>query len=461
MLFPVLLALAVGSPAFAKPAKPPKKPTLIDFVRARDELSGGDEKKWESEVRKRFGAAATSPMEDDTLGEAKVARAILASAMFFGVPPAKGVLAAFEGYRGALGYVPPPVAVHYQNLVFQGREPRGRPIDLAFNFPKYYVDEIAPDLVAYWETALTAGKIPDLALEETKAALTETRVKMRPLLLDKLRLLSRLVRESGVARGTRKAEIEANIRQVEAELARAFTGVARRPEVLDVRKRPYDRLRIQLEDTGQAPTEDDRYLDPDGVPPPKRAPTVADPMAEVRAPEPDSPGQLSEPQEAPVPPPPPQPRAGDPQPELEPLPPTGVVELVLRYSKHLAKVIAPWLGTPYLWGGAASGEGTDSAGFALGVFRLGFGIELPRITRDQFLYGRSVSKSELQPGDLVFFDTQGAGPPTHVGVFTGKGKFVHASITKGVISADLDARPYAQTFRGARRMLAYPASAGR
>ena len=136
-------------------------------------------------------------------------------------------------------------------------------------------------------------------------------------------------------------------------------------------------------------------------------------------------------------------------------------ELVARYASHLSLVISPWLGTPYLWGGGAPSVGTDCSGFTSGVFRDGFSIELPRISRDQFLYGRSVSKAELQPGDLVFFDTMNAGRVTHVGVYAGKGQFAHASSTKGVVYAKLDARPYPQTFRGARRVLTYPASAGR
>src|SRR5262249_38208021 len=156
----------------------------------------------------------------------------------------------WEGYRGALGYVPPPIATHYQILTLQGRQPRGRPIDLAFKFPDYYNEEIAPDLVAYWEEALEKGRIPDDALHETKEALDETRIRMRPLLLDKLRLLARLQRELDVARGSRRAEIEKDVKDVEGELRRSFSKVPRRPEVLDPRKRAYDRLRIQVEDMG-------------------------------------------------------------------------------------------------------------------------------------------------------------------------------------------------------------------
>lgn len=498
LLAALALSLSFGAArtALAAPTKPAKPQTLVDWVRNRPELAPGDRRAWEAAVKKRFGGAALKT-EDEENGEISVAKAILASAIFLGVKPDKAAMGAFEGYRGALGYVPPPIAIHYQVLVFQERQPRGRPIDLAFNFPKFYNDEIAPDLVEYWESSLAAGKVPDFALDETKEALAETRLKMRPLLLDKLRLLSRLARDQAVARGTRKAEIEADMRAVEAELARAFTGVARRPEVLDGRKRPYDRLRIQLEDMGQKPGAEDRMLDPDAPPPPKRPPTVPDPLAEpgpgaspppaspppgspppgsppgsppatppaspppsVR-PDPGADAPMTEPKDAPRAPPPPQPRAGDPQPELDPLTPTALLELVERYALHLSTLITPWLGTPYLWGGATPRVGTDCSGFTSSVYRDGFSIELPRTSRDQFLYGRSVSKAELQPGDLVFFDTMSAGKVTHVGVYAGKGQFAHASSTKGVVYAKLDGRPYMQMFKGARRVLAYPASQGR
>jgi cell wall-associated NlpC family hydrolase len=232
---------------------------------------------------------------------------------------------------------------------------------------------------------------------------------------------------------------------------------------------------------GVKPSAEDRMLDPDAPPPPKRPPTVPDPLAETPppdAPPPDAPASppaspgsspaspppttaLTEPKEPPRLPPPPQPRNGDPRPELDPLTPSGLIELVERYAHHLGTVIAPWIGTPYLWGGTTLRVGTDCSGFTSSVFHDGFSIDLPRTSRDQFLYGRSVSKAELQPGDLVFFDTMNAGRVTHVGVYTGKGQFAHASSTKGVMYAKIEARPYGQMFRGARRVLAYPASAGR
>lgn len=480
------------TPAAAKPRpkpkgapKPPATPkgdepaTLASFLRARTDL-GASRGRWEAEVKKRFGGAALKE-ESEENQEITVARSILAAAMFMGVDPKKGAEAAFEGYRGALGYVPPPVAVQYQILVLQGRKPRGRPIDLAFDFPKFYNDEIAPDLVAYWERMIAEGRIPDDALQETKDALRETQVKMRPLLLDKLRMLARLERDLPVARGGRRAELETDVRGIQGELERAFQGVARRTEVLDARRRAFDRLRIQLEDMGLEQTDEDRLLDPDQGPPPKLEPVT--PGAEPAIAEPSPPptgvpipqpspspkgkgkgrrlvpdGPLTEPEEAPRAPPPPQARPGDPEPELTPMTPRELRDLGDRYRSHLIAVISPWLGTPYVWGGDAAATGTDCSGFARGVMRDGFSLELPRTSRDQFRAGRSVPREELQPGDLVFFDTMNAGAVTHVGVYSGQGQFAHASTSRGVLYAELDQPTMKRTYRGARRVLAYPPS---
>jgi hypothetical protein len=452
-----LLFLAIGLTAHPALASAKQGETILQYIRSRDDVSGKERAEWEKELKKRFGGAMLKEETEDQ-PEVAVAKAVIAGAIFREVDPKKGAVAAFEGYRGALGYVPPPIAIHYQLLALEGRKPRGRPLDLAFNFPKFYVDEIAPDLVAFWEDAISKGKVPDFALAETKAALDETRLKMRPLLVDKLRLLARLARDRDVAKPVRRAEIESFMKEIEAELARSFTAVPRRPEVIDARKRPYDRLRIQLEDMGLRPTEDDRLLDPDAPPPPPKEPPKIEPPVNPQ------PGEeaLEEPVEAPKNPPPPQPRAGDPSGGviLDRLLPSALKDLIGRYKDRLAAVVTPWLGTPYSWGSDLRGAGTDCSGFTRRVYTEGFAIDLPRVSRDQFRFGRSVSKEELRPGDLVFFDTKDSGGVNHVGIYLGDGSFVHASSSKGVTYADLKHRHYQRAYRGARRILAYPPSAG-
>ncbi|MEQ8978583.1 MAG: hypothetical protein RL846_11685, partial [Deltaproteobacteria bacterium] len=138
---------------FAVPAQAAGSGTLLDFVKGRNDLSKRERARWTRAVKLRFGGAALNDEAEDR-PEIGVAKAILSAAIFMGVKPKKAVDAAWEGWRGALGYVPPPIAIHYEILTLQGRKPRGRAIDLAFKFPDYYNEEIAPELVAYWEENL-------------------------------------------------------------------------------------------------------------------------------------------------------------------------------------------------------------------------------------------------------------------------------------------------------------------
>ncbi len=426
--------------------------TLLDFVKGRSDLSRSERARWHKAVKLRFGGAALNDEAEDR-PEIGVAKAILSAAIFMGVKPKKAVDAAWEGWRGALGYVPPPIAIHYEILALQGRKPRGRPIDLAFKFPDYYNEEIAPELVAYWEENLRAGKIPDAALEETKEALAATRVKMRPLLLDKLRLMASLAREVSTANGARRAEIERDLGEIQEELERAFSRVARRPEVLDPRKTPYDRLRIQLEDMGLRPSEEDRLLDPRAPPPPRQAvPEVTEKPVERS----DDGTVLVEPDEAPPAVLPPQPRPGDGGKFEDIVPGRTLAELVKAYKQRLERAVTSWLGTPYRWGNGTPKVGTDCSGFVQALFGDTFRIRLPRVSRDQYRTGHSVSKQDLRPGDLVFFDTRDAGRINHVGVYAGKGTFAHASSSRGVVYDKLASRYFARAYRGARRLLAYP-----
>jgi cell wall-associated NlpC family hydrolase len=150
-----------------------------------------------------------------------------------------------------------------------------------------------------------------------------------------------------------------------------------------------------------------------------------------------------------------QPRPGDPDPKLDRGSGRSLGELIEAYRRRLEGTITPWIGTPYLWGGSTRGVGTDCSGFTRGVFQEGFAVDLPRVARDQFRVGRSVSVDQLRPGDLVFFDTADAGRVTHVGVFQGDGRFAQAA-SKGVSYAKLDERYYRRAYRGARRLLVYP-----
>ena len=105
------------------------------------------------------------------------------------------------------------------------------------------------------------------------------------------------------------------------------------------------------------------------------------------------------------------------------------------------------LGTPYVWAGSAPG-GFDCSGFVMWAYAQ-VGVALPHSSYAQYGYGVPVSRDQLQPGDLVFFDGLG-----HVGIYIGGDQFVHAPHTGDVVKiSSLSEGWYTSTFVGARRIL--------
>ena len=117
-------------------------------------------------------------------------------------------------------------------------------------------------------------------------------------------------------------------------------------------------------------------------------------------------------------------------------------------EQSLRKVIKPWMGTPYVYGGSTR-QGTDCSGFVLNVMRDWAGISLPRTAEQQAKLGRPVSSGSLQAGDAVFFGSWNR--VEHVGIALGDGTFAHASTSKGVTVTPLSAPYWAKRYKGARR----------
>lgn len=118
-------------------------------------------------------------------------------------------------------------------------------------------------------------------------------------------------------------------------------------------------------------------------------------------------------------------------------------------------------GVNYVWGGNSLTSGVDCSGLVQQVYKA-FGIYVPRVTYQQIGVGASVGASKLQPGDLVFFDTDPKKKgPDHVGIYMGGGKFIHAPKTgdKVKISSLTDSY-YMSRFLGGRRVPGVASSSG-
>ena len=121
-------------------------------------------------------------------------------------------------------------------------------------------------------------------------------------------------------------------------------------------------------------------------------------------------------------------------------------------SAQILAVARELLGQPVVWGGASPAQGFDCSGLVQYVYKQA-GINLPRTADIQFLVGRTVSPSSLQPGDLVYFTTYEPGA-SHVGIYIGRDKFIHTSFSKGIVAiADMNDSYFVQRYYGAKRVL--------
>lgn len=112
-----------------------------------------------------------------------------------------------------------------------------------------------------------------------------------------------------------------------------------------------------------------------------------------------------------------------------------------------------YAGSPYVTGGADS-SGFDCSGLVFRVYKDALGASLPRTVRALYSYCEPIGRDELQEGDLVFFDTTGG--LSHVGIYSGEGRFVHAASEgrdTGVIESALSEGYWSRTYSCAGRLL--------
>ncbi|WP_066290247.1 C40 family peptidase [Bacillus sp. FJAT-29937] len=117
---------------------------------------------------------------------------------------------------------------------------------------------------------------------------------------------------------------------------------------------------------------------------------------------------------------------------------------LIEYSRNL-------IGIPYVYGGEST-SGFDCSGFLSYVYSH-FGVNLPRISTDQYHAGKPVDKADLVPGDAVFFITVG-NRVSHSGIYIGDNQFIHADSTRGIKISNLSTESYWKNrYAGAKRFV--------
>ncbi|MBC7803106.1 MAG: C40 family peptidase [Candidatus Parcubacteria bacterium] len=138
---------------------------------------------------------------------------------------------------------------------------------------------------------------------------------------------------------------------------------------------------------------------------------------------------------------------------LPPSPPISAPTVPPRIERSEALLQALFaLGLDYRYGGNTPVTGFDCSGLVAHVYKEAWGIRLPRNTKAQSQAGVAVSLAELQAGDLLFYDTLKR-PNSHVGIYLGDGRFVHAPKAGSQVRVESIRSAYwAQRFNGARRV---------
>ena len=131
----------------------------------------------------------------------------------------------------------------------------------------------------------------------------------------------------------------------------------------------------------------------------------------------------------------------------------GAATQALNTAQELSTYALDLIGIRYKWGGNTPATGLDCSGLVRYVFQKVTGVTLPRTAKDMSHLGEKVAVPDLQPGDLVFFDTRRFAF-SHVGIYLGDNRFVHAPRRgREVEVATLDSSFWQKRFNGARRLV--------
>lgn len=127
-------------------------------------------------------------------------------------------------------------------------------------------------------------------------------------------------------------------------------------------------------------------------------------------------------------------------------------------ARDLIAEAGDWIGTQYVYGGSTR-AGTDCSGLVMSVYRDVCGVKIPRTTRDQVRYCTQVARNQLRPGDLIFFGRgESADSVSHVGMYVGEGRMIHASSSRGVIVSSFDTGYWADRYTTGARVDSAPRS---
>jgi peptidoglycan DL-endopeptidase CwlO len=128
----------------------------------------------------------------------------------------------------------------------------------------------------------------------------------------------------------------------------------------------------------------------------------------------------------------------------------GIIHRSAALAVNLTRNAMRFLGVPYVFGGTSS-SGFDCSGFVQHVYAM-LGYHIPRTADAQYYAGKHIASRSMVPGDLVFFQTYTAGP-SHVGIYLGNDRFVHASSSRGVTVSSLHESYWSARYLGAKRLI--------